>query len=505
MPRSSGHPATRMSPRPAQVQPLQWHTIIRRADHRPRGKQLVEPHLPVKNIAPDQPEPPLEIQRRVNLPPDHRLGESRRMGIDGRDDRVRRRLALIVPAPPRPQIIAEMLAEQARHMLPLRRQAVVQRRRDQHLDNRLPGPAILPRIKVGVIHIGEARRHDDPRRQMIPAPRQDRETRQPVERDIHPEGRAFAGPPLEMPLGLRAHRPRRHQPLEQQPRVDVRHHRRRPNRLAARDHSDRAILLDDHLVNRRVEQDIDPRLSRRACHRLGDRPHPADRMAPRPRHSGGLTKQVMQQHIGRPRRVGRGKIAHHPVEPEQRFGQITREVPVEDIPLRPGRIIVKDADLVGRHPDHVASQAEQRRQPTDPAARPRRRSQQPLLDQRHHCPELGEIAIIGRPVFGMMTNQLGSGQPPATAEQIRLLTGQEIVDLAQHDLQSVPLEFEVADHRRVEQAHRIARRRIPVPRNKLVGHRCPANGPRRLEDRDVQPLLRQIGCTDEPVMPRADN
>ena len=120
--RRAGHAAAGVRARPAEVQALERHPVIGRADHRPRAEQLVEAHLAVEDVAADQAEAPLEVERRMDLPAEHRLGEARRMGIDGRDDLVRRLLALVVPASARAEIVAEMLAEQAGDMLALGRE-----------------------------------------------------------------------------------------------------------------------------------------------------------------------------------------------------------------------------------------------------------------------------------------------------------------------------------------------------------------------------------------------
>ena len=52
------------------------------------------------------------------------------------DTAIRGILALMIPASPRPEVEAEVLAEQARDMLSARRQGRVQRRGDQHFDDR---------------------------------------------------------------------------------------------------------------------------------------------------------------------------------------------------------------------------------------------------------------------------------------------------------------------------------------------------------------------------------
>src|SRR5206468_11330734 len=111
MPRRSGYPAAGMRARTAKIEALQRHSVIGRADHRPGAAQLVEAHLAVEDVAADQAEAALEVERGVDLPPEHRLGKAWRVRIHGGDDRVGRFLALAVPAPSRSQIIAEMLAE----------------------------------------------------------------------------------------------------------------------------------------------------------------------------------------------------------------------------------------------------------------------------------------------------------------------------------------------------------------------------------------------------------
>src|SRR3954469_3435549 len=112
MPGRSGHAAARMRARAAQIESFEWHPVVRRPDHRPRAEQLVEAHLAVEDIAADQAEAPLEVQRRMDLPAQHRLGEARRVTVDRRDDRVRGPLTLRIPATPTAEVVAEMLAEE---------------------------------------------------------------------------------------------------------------------------------------------------------------------------------------------------------------------------------------------------------------------------------------------------------------------------------------------------------------------------------------------------------
>src|SRR4051794_21563712 len=112
---------------PAQVEALERHPVIRRADHRPRAEQLIEAHLAVEDVAADEPEAALEVEWRMDLPADDRLGETRRVRVDGGDDLVGRSLALVVPASACAEVVAEVLAEEARDVLAFRREAWVER------------------------------------------------------------------------------------------------------------------------------------------------------------------------------------------------------------------------------------------------------------------------------------------------------------------------------------------------------------------------------------------
>src|SRR5437868_6571870 len=111
MARRSGHSTARVCARPAKIQTLERHPVIGRANHRPRAEQLVEAHLAVENVAPDQSETALEVEGRMDLPPKHRLREPGRVAVHRRDDRIGGLLAFVVPAAPVAEIVAKMLAK----------------------------------------------------------------------------------------------------------------------------------------------------------------------------------------------------------------------------------------------------------------------------------------------------------------------------------------------------------------------------------------------------------
>ena len=70
-----------------------------------------------------------------------------------------------------------------------------------------------------------------------------------------------------------------------------------------------------------------------------------------------------------------------------------------------------------------------------------RRAQQPFLEQADDRLELGDVAVVGLGVGLHVPRDFLARQAVAAGEQIIAVAGQEIVGLAQHDLQPVPLEL----------------------------------------------------------------
>src|SRR5208283_5357996 len=108
-----------------------------------------------------------EIERTQYLATDYARGEAGRVALDRRDHQVGDSVAALVPRLAVRQLRRDVLAEQAGHMRARRRQAVVERGRDQHLDDRLAANAEIARVPIGAVHVAEARRQDDPRGEVI--------------------------------------------------------------------------------------------------------------------------------------------------------------------------------------------------------------------------------------------------------------------------------------------------------------------------------------------------
>src|ERR1700679_3231589 len=196
MARRAGYTAARMRARSAHVQSLQRTAIVAVPEHGPRREHLVQAQGAVKDVAADQPEGALEIERAHDLPPEHRGLEIGRMTVDEIDHDIGYLLPMIVPGCPVGQLRRDVLAEQARHVLSRGREAVVQGRGYEHLDDGLLRPAAGLGIEIRLFHVGKAGRHDDAGGVMLGgrAPRQDREVGQLRQRDVHPKGARSAAP-----------------------------------------------------------------------------------------------------------------------------------------------------------------------------------------------------------------------------------------------------------------------------------------------------------------------
>ena len=213
----------------------------------------------------------------------------------------------------------------------------------------------------------------------------------------------------------------------------------------------------------------------------------------------------MQQHVSGARRVGRRKIADNAVECEQRLGQIAFEEAVENIAFALGSKFMENADLVGRHADQVSAQAGQARQAANTAAGSGRGLQDPFADQRDDSVQFFMVAVVGRAVGRHMPGDIRSRQAITPGQQIGAMTRQEIVLLAQHDLQPMPLKLHVLDDLGIEQRDGVAGCRVFEPRMEFVGDGCPANLVGGLEDGDLQAFPGQIMGASQAIVAGSNN
>src|SRR5258706_5488419 len=109
---AAGDAAAGLRAAAAMVEAFQRPAIIGVAEHRPRREQLIERQRAMKNIAAEQAELTLQIERRENLPADDACRKTRRVTIHGRDHEIGDLVAMVVPRPALWQFRRDMLAEQ---------------------------------------------------------------------------------------------------------------------------------------------------------------------------------------------------------------------------------------------------------------------------------------------------------------------------------------------------------------------------------------------------------
>ncbi len=345
---------------------------------------------------------------------------------------------------------------------------------------------------------------------MIAVARQAAETRQTRQRDVHAE-RARAAFIIRHALA----RQRRHiflleQALVEQLRIDIGGDRARAQRLALLgNHADGLAALDDHLAHADARADVRTGRRRRLGHRLRDRTHAADGMAPGALDAVHFAEHVMQQHVGAAGRVRAGVIADDAVEAEHGLDRLALEETVEVFgggnreqieQLDAHRLVKRGqalAELAG---------ADQLGQRLDPAARGhvRRRFEREFAQ---HVGDQIEAALVFGQRVGVLLGELrhfvaraaGAGQQICTVG-----ARQEIVRFAQDDLESVLFQFEIADHLRLQQRHGVRGNRIAETRMEFLGHRRAADDVALLQHGDLQSSFGQVSCTDEAVVAAAD-
>ena len=89
-------------PEPHMYSPCERSAVIAVPEHRPRREQLIEAQRAVEDVAADEAEGALEIERAHDLPAEHRGLEIRRMAVDQIDHEVGDLLAVRRPTTRRP-------------------------------------------------------------------------------------------------------------------------------------------------------------------------------------------------------------------------------------------------------------------------------------------------------------------------------------------------------------------------------------------------------------------
>src|SRR6185312_1164901 len=137
VPRDARDAAAGMRPGTAEIESFERHAVVPVSERGPGAEKLVQRELPVEDIAADEAELALEVERGKDPPAEDRGAEVRREPGHMVDHGIGGALALRVPASPTGQRIPEVLAEEARDVLAGRRERVVDRAGNEHLHDRL--------------------------------------------------------------------------------------------------------------------------------------------------------------------------------------------------------------------------------------------------------------------------------------------------------------------------------------------------------------------------------
>ena len=104
-----------------------------------------------------------------------------------------------------------------------------------------------------------------------------------------------------------------------------------------------------------------------------------------------------------------------------------------------------------------------------------------------------------------MAGDLLAGQAISAGEQIVAVARKEIISLAEHYLEAVAFQIEVANDLWVEQADGVARGRVAEAGQEFVRDRRTTDRVGRLEDGNLQPLRCEIVSAGQAVVARADD
>ena len=161
--RCTGDAASRVGARTAQVKARERQTVIGVPKDGAQRIELVEAELAVEQIAVDQPEALFQIKRAQHLAGNDTAGEVWCVLGYGRDDSIGEcfLFSWVRPVSRRRQVRRDVLYEQTCDMLACRRERRIERRGDQHFDNRCTGPAVTAGVDIGTLQIRHTRPDDD--------------------------------------------------------------------------------------------------------------------------------------------------------------------------------------------------------------------------------------------------------------------------------------------------------------------------------------------------------
>jgi len=337
------------------------------------------------------------------------------------------------------------------------------------------------------------------------------EFRQFRQREIHAE-RAGAAAVVQHALAkIGRQKVLRDKAREQEFRIEVRDDGARAEAFAlSRGHTDSLALFDDHFRHAVVRRERHAFFRASLRHRLCDRAHAADRMSPHALAAVRFAEEVMQQHIGRARRVGRRVIADNGVEAQHRLDRIAFEPAIEHVA---GRLSEQGQEIApGRHVETgkvfaEPGTGEHLAEGGDPAVvahvwrrAQKRRAHQ--LGQRRHPFAVGVNAFcVAQREFG----DFSLGATAAGNQIVPVVQRKEVLRQAIDDAKAMPLQLKIGDDLGIEQRDRVGRDRIAKARMEFFRDRRAAHHVAPLDNAHFQSCRREIVGADEAVMPRADD
>jgi hypothetical protein len=264
---------------------------------------------------------------------------------------------------------------------------------------------------------------------------------------------------------------------EERARVGVRDDAARGELVAVvQRHAARAPVAGNHARHALPGTDLHAAGFGLAPHRLRDRAHPADRVAPGALLSVDLAEHVVQQHVRGTRRIRAREVAHDRVEAEARLDRRGLEPAVQPLARRDREQVQHVA--LGLHRQRVQALAGLPRteQVVDAAAHVGRGFEQQAAQHVGH--HVQARVVLGQPP-GIALREardlaLGGLEPSAHLD-VAVLERQEVGERPLDHAQAVLGEPQVAITRGIEQAHRVAGGGVAESGMELLGDRGTAH------------------------------
>ena len=300
----------------------------------------------------------------------------------------------------------------------------------------------------------------------------------------------------------------RHQVAVEQLRVQVRDHAARVDlRAVGKEHAAGAALAHQHLRYRGIGDQFHAAPTGLGGHRLGDRSHAADRMAPGAAPAIHFAEAVVQQHVAAAGRVRARIVADHRIEAEHRLDRIGLEPAVEQVAGALGDQVQQVAPLGHRQPAHPVAGGQGAQHLAHAAADVRRGLQHDAA--QHVCHAFQPVVVLGQPLCiarrELRHFRLGRRQPATHLQEGCVRQRQEVGQRPLQHAQAVLGEPQVADHGGIEQADRVGQRRVAKAGMEGLGHRGATEHRTPFQHPHLQPGRRQVAGAGQSVVATTDD